>query len=169
TQGCVFFIIYSGFFISQGTLSFFFASIFCAAVEGEVGTHYYVSKAMNWNDAQNYCRKYYTDLSSVNSQEDTEKILNAAGRVESLPWLLKGAWIGLYRDPTNATRWKWSGGGYVTYTNWAIGQPDNYFNQENRGLIYIILLTLRSDVSLHSSSKFVVFTVFLFNLSKVCF
>uniref|UniRef100_A0A672GAD1 C-type lectin domain-containing protein n=1 Tax=Salarias fasciatus TaxID=181472 RepID=A0A672GAD1_SALFA len=139
------------------------ASVFCAAVEGEVGTHYYVSKAMNWNDAQTHCRKYYTDLSCVNDQKDMEKILKATERQASPEWNM--AWIGLYRDPSNATLWKWSGGGYVTYTNWATGQPDNYFNRENRGTIYrsgkCILSTLRSDASLHSSSEFVVFSFFV--------
>uniref|UniRef100_A0A672FN56 C-type lectin domain-containing protein n=1 Tax=Salarias fasciatus TaxID=181472 RepID=A0A672FN56_SALFA len=114
------------------TLLLFFASIFCAEVEGEVGTHYYISKAMNWKDAQTHCRKYYTDLSAINDQKDTEKILKAAeGQT-----MEKYTWIGLYRDPTNATRWMWSGGGYVTYTNWAIGLPDNYLNREGRGMMF---------------------------------
>uniref|UniRef100_A0A672FQ31 C-type lectin domain-containing protein n=1 Tax=Salarias fasciatus TaxID=181472 RepID=A0A672FQ31_SALFA len=120
--------------MEKQTLFFLFASVFCAAVEGEVGTHYYVSKAMHWNDAQTHCRKYYTDLSCVNDQKDMEKILKAAERQASPKWNM--TWIGLYRDPSNTTRWKWSGGGYVTYTNWATGQPNNYFNRENRGRIF---------------------------------
>uniref|UniRef100_A0A672FTK3 C-type lectin domain-containing protein n=2 Tax=Salarias fasciatus TaxID=181472 RepID=A0A672FTK3_SALFA len=96
---------------------------------GEVGTYHFVSQPMNWTDAQTHCRKYYTDLSHVNDQKDTEKILKAAAGQTSLKWNI--AWIGLYRDPTNANRWKWSGGGYVTYTNWAIHQPNNVRNIQN--------------------------------------
>uniref|UniRef100_A0A672FTK0 C-type lectin domain-containing protein n=2 Tax=Salarias fasciatus TaxID=181472 RepID=A0A672FTK0_SALFA len=115
-------------------LFFFFASVFCVKVEGEVGTHHFVSQALRWTDAQTHCRKYYTDLSSVNDQKHTEKILKAAAGQKSLNW--STAWIGLYRDPTNATRWKWSGGGYVTHTNWAKGQPNNIGNKQNRGTTY---------------------------------
>uniref|UniRef100_A0A672FTL1 C-type lectin domain-containing protein n=1 Tax=Salarias fasciatus TaxID=181472 RepID=A0A672FTL1_SALFA len=123
------------------TLLLFFASIFCAEVEGEVGTHYYISEAMSWKDAQTHCRKYYTDLSPINDQKDTEKILKAAERQTSPKW--NTAWIGLYRDPTNPTRWKWSGGGYVTYTNWAKGQPDNTLNRElNREYMSVDLFVI---------------------------
>uniref|UniRef100_A0A3Q1CQ35 C-type lectin domain-containing protein n=1 Tax=Amphiprion ocellaris TaxID=80972 RepID=A0A3Q1CQ35_AMPOC len=51
-----------------------------------------VTKAMNWSDAQKYCRENYVDLATVtNATKDQQVKLH---QPQSQP-----AWIGLFRDP----------------------------------------------------------------------
>lgn len=99
--------------------------VLCTAVEGDTGKHIFVPEEMIWSEAQNYCRKQYTDLSYVRSQSGVDRLRKAAGGSNPK------AWIGLHRDLNNLTGWKWSGGGHMTFQNWIQGQPDNYCNIEN--------------------------------------
>lgn len=106
-----------------------FLLILCTAIEGDI-KHFFVPKEMAWLDAQAYCRLYYTDLSFVNSQSDQDQLKAVVQQSNS-----KG-WIGLYRDPSNITGWRWSGGGYITYQNWVKGQPDNYQDLEHNAEVF---------------------------------
>ncbi|KAG1928119.1 hypothetical protein F2P79_023807 [Pimephales promelas] len=54
-----------------------------------------IKTQVTWLDAQKYCRKHYTDLATVRSLEDNNKIISLIA--------LHQPWIGLYRDS-----WKWS-------------------------------------------------------------
>uniref|UniRef100_A0A4W6FI23 C-type lectin domain-containing protein n=1 Tax=Lates calcarifer TaxID=8187 RepID=A0A4W6FI23_LATCA len=70
--------------------------------------YHYVSMSKTWADAQSYCRKMFTDLATVENQDDNSK-------------LLENSWIGLHRD-----KWaSWSDGKPTTFTNWNESQPDN--------------------------------------------
>ncbi|XP_054866318.1 C-type lectin lectoxin-Lio2-like [Amphiprion ocellaris] len=106
-----------------------FLILFCIAVEGDAVKHIYISKSLTWTEAQAYCRRYHTDLSYFNSQSDIDKLRKDAGGN------IYHGWIGLQRDPNNSTAWMWSGGGHITYQNWAAGQPNNYMGLENNGNI----------------------------------
>uniref|UniRef100_A0A3B5AN26 C-type lectin domain-containing protein n=1 Tax=Stegastes partitus TaxID=144197 RepID=A0A3B5AN26_9TELE len=106
-----------------------FLILFCIAVNGDIQTHIYISKELNWYEAQAYCRHYHTDLSYFNSQSEIDKLRKDAGGSIS-----KG-WIGLQRDPNNDAVWMWSGGGHITYANWARGEPNYYRRIEDKGLI----------------------------------
>ncbi|KAG1928120.1 hypothetical protein F2P79_023808 [Pimephales promelas] len=55
-----------------------------------------IKTAMTWLEAQKYCRKHYTDLATVRSRDDNNKIV-------SLIAATCDPWIGLYRES-----WKWS-------------------------------------------------------------
>uniref|UniRef100_A0A3P8UGE1 C-type lectin domain-containing protein n=1 Tax=Amphiprion percula TaxID=161767 RepID=A0A3P8UGE1_AMPPE len=72
----------------------------------------YVSTPMNWTNAQRYCRERYTDLASMRSESERNKMKT----------LVKtSAWIGLYR-----VAWKWSDGQIMDVTSfqkWSTGQP----------------------------------------------
>ncbi|XP_061769412.1 lymphocyte antigen 75-like [Nerophis ophidion] len=70
-----------------------------------------MERRLNWTEAQNRCRFFYTDLPTIYSQTDNEQIRNIAGGEE--------VWIGLSR-----TRF-WSDGSYSPFRLWAEGQPDN--------------------------------------------
>ncbi|XP_026122104.1 putative C-type lectin domain family 20 member A [Carassius auratus] len=50
-----------------------------------------------WIDAQEYCRHHYTDLATIRSPEDNDKINTLQSSLQAF------VWIGLYRDS-----WKWS-------------------------------------------------------------
>uniref|UniRef100_A0A3Q1BXW1 C-type lectin domain-containing protein n=2 Tax=Amphiprion ocellaris TaxID=80972 RepID=A0A3Q1BXW1_AMPOC len=101
----------------------------CVAVEGDIGKHVFIENKETWSEAQAYCRQYHTDLSFFNSQSEIEKLPRAANGN------LVPGWIGLYRDPNNRTAWKWSGGGHITFQNWDIGEPNNYWGDENNAEI----------------------------------
>ncbi|KAK7883907.1 hypothetical protein WMY93_027030 [Mugilogobius chulae] len=70
-----------------------------------------VTTAMSWKNAQSYCRKYYTDLATIEDETENTAVTKAG--------LGHQVWIGLYRDP-----WMWSDGSTSTFTNWPVGQPD---------------------------------------------
>lgn len=70
---------------------------------------------MNWSAAQSYCREKYTDLISINTEQDNIKI---TALVLSNILNTQTAWIGLYK-----TSWGWLDGSNATYTNWKSGEP----------------------------------------------
>ncbi|XP_058866875.1 macrophage mannose receptor 1-like [Acipenser ruthenus] len=80
----------------------------CAVASGHFRKYHFVEDKKSWFDAQSYCREKHTDLATIESQEETEKVLNiSAGFTD--------AWIGLYYDKEN---WQWSNGDNVSYYNW---------------------------------------------------
>ncbi|XP_039462004.1 macrophage mannose receptor 1-like [Oreochromis aureus] len=88
--------------------------------------YHYVRLLKTWADAQSYCREMFTDLATVENQDDNNNLLSVIqGSGEN-------AWIGLYDD---LIRWKWSLGNAdfndnVDFTSWLSGQPNNgYSNQ----------------------------------------
>ncbi|KAK6466249.1 macrophage mannose receptor 1-like isoform X1 [Huso huso] len=92
--------------LSQAQYTFF--SGICAVASGHFRKYHFVKDKKSWFDAQSYCREKHTDLATIESQEETEKVLNIlAGFTD--------AWIGLYYDKEN---WQWSNGDNVSYYNW---------------------------------------------------
>ncbi|MGH0128056.1 UNVERIFIED_CONTAM: hypothetical protein FKN15_036101 [Acipenser sinensis] len=69
----------------------------------------FVEAEKSWSEAQNYCRERYTDLVTVDSQDEAELLFIAEHSLND------AAWIGLYRDTQN---WQWSNSDDVIYTNW---------------------------------------------------
>ncbi|XP_073667485.1 C-type lectin domain family 10 member A-like [Paramisgurnus dabryanus] len=73
----------------------------------------YISSWVSWYDAQRYCRQHYTDLASIQSQNEADQVK-----------LIRGysyTWIGAFRDT-----WKWSDGtnANTSLIPWMSGQPD---------------------------------------------
>ncbi|XP_049322355.1 C-type mannose receptor 2-like [Astyanax mexicanus] len=89
--------------------------------DGRNGNNDYIwiNQHMFWEEAQRYCREYYTDLASVRNWTDNQIIFSVTGG--------SSAWIGLYRSRL------WSDQHELTYKNWRPGimyspqQPDNGF------------------------------------------
>uniref|UniRef100_A0A3Q3AKN6 C-type lectin domain-containing protein n=1 Tax=Kryptolebias marmoratus TaxID=37003 RepID=A0A3Q3AKN6_KRYMA len=69
-------------------------------------TFVFIDQLMTWLDAQMYCREHHTDLASIRSLAENEKIrtLKPAGLY---------VWFGLYKDA-----WKWSDGPLFIYQHW---------------------------------------------------
>ncbi|KAK6470011.1 macrophage mannose receptor 1-like, partial [Huso huso] len=91
--------------LSQAQYTFF--SGICAVASGHFRKYHFVKDEKSWFDAQSYCREKHTDLATIESQAETEKLNISAG--------LTNAWIGLYYDKEN---WQWSNGDNVSYYNW---------------------------------------------------
>ncbi|XP_058865065.1 putative C-type lectin domain family 20 member A [Acipenser ruthenus] len=72
-----------------------------------------IQELKTWTEAQQYCRKYHTDLVSIkNTSENADLVKKAQG---------KTFWIGLFNDP-----WKWSHqGDNYTFHYWNNEEPNN--------------------------------------------
>ncbi|KAK1155009.1 macrophage mannose receptor 1-like isoform X1, partial [Acipenser oxyrinchus oxyrinchus] len=84
----------------------------------ELSPHFYIliDQSKTWYDAQQYCRKNYTDLVSIKNNDEDKKIKE---KVNGTP-----VWIGLFNNP-----WKWSHKGeYSSFHNWDKGEPNNLGN-----------------------------------------
>ncbi|XP_053272620.1 macrophage mannose receptor 1 [Pleuronectes platessa] len=81
--------------------------------------YHFVSDAMNWTEAQSYCREKYTDLVTIENTEEMKKLydtVSAAGHSSKV-------WIGLYSH----IDWKWSDGfnqSGAEYRNWSESAPN---------------------------------------------
>ena len=80
---------------------------------------------MNWTEAQTYCRETYTDLVTIDNDEDMNQLINTV----SSAGYNSHVWIGLYR----VIDWKWSDGyrgSGAEFRSWQYPTPnlkDNYF------------------------------------------
>ncbi|KAK3507740.1 hypothetical protein QTP70_034887 [Hemibagrus guttatus] len=95
------------------------------------------SRLMSWTEAQTYCRTFHTDLASALNQSDNDllrQVVYDQGR----------SWFGLFRDT-----WKWSDGTIPTSLLWDLGQPNNYYKDEDCGDFYKGSLTDRDCTELY--------------------
>ncbi|XP_073728314.1 macrophage mannose receptor 1-like isoform X1 [Misgurnus anguillicaudatus] len=64
--------------------------------------YFYINKNMTWTDAQSYCRERYTDLATVDSMDDVNRMIFLTNGYRG------SVWIGL--QGVNQTSWVWSNG-----------------------------------------------------------
>ncbi|XP_047444007.1 macrophage mannose receptor 1-like [Mugil cephalus] len=88
----------------------------CSEVDGSNVTFVLISSTMTWTEAQSYCRTHHTDLASVRTMTENQRVKELLS-----PGIY---WIGLFRDS-----WKWTDGRSSTFNYWRVGQPNG--NQEN--------------------------------------
>ncbi|KAG9331032.1 hypothetical protein JZ751_020415 [Albula glossodonta] len=92
--------------------------------------YHFVNIERSWTEAQSYCRENYTDLATIDNQEEMEALKGVVGSG------YKGqAWIGLYDDRDS---WQWSladrdfySEGETEFRNWDSGEPNNYGGSEH--------------------------------------
>ncbi|XP_051986580.1 C-type mannose receptor 2-like isoform X1 [Xyrauchen texanus] len=86
--------------------------------------YYIINELKTWPDAQNYCRTYFYDLATFDSQAEQDQVVQtivSQGYTGSV-------WTGIYDDRYS---WRWSNvQKNFTYTNWGNQQPDNYQGRE---------------------------------------
>ncbi len=87
------------------------------------GHFYYCSNSPDtWQNAQNTCATYGGYLAVVNDAAENTYLSNLL--------TIQSAYIGL-SDHVLEGSFQWVNGDPVTYTNWYVGQPNNYNNQQD--------------------------------------
>ncbi|XP_039532863.1 macrophage mannose receptor 1-like isoform X1 [Pimephales promelas] len=91
--------------------------------------YHYINVRMSWPEAQSYCREKYTDLATVDTMDDVNRLVNIVDAGYS-----GSVWIGLKRG--TQTRWAWSNGENKSslYSNWASGEPNQ--NEDCVSILY---------------------------------
>uniref|UniRef100_A0A3Q3LVD9 C-type lectin domain-containing protein n=1 Tax=Labrus bergylta TaxID=56723 RepID=A0A3Q3LVD9_9LABR len=84
-----------------------------------------VREALNWTEAQRYCREKFIDLASVSSEQESERLREATEEHDE-----DHLWIGLYDDIDS---WRWSleeegyyGEGEAEFRKWGGLEPNNF-------------------------------------------
>lgn len=76
------------------------------------------SKALNWNSAKSACEALGSNLVVINSHTEQQALISQIPESQR-------AWIGMYRDPKDKSRWLWVDGLRPTYTHWYKGEPNS--------------------------------------------
>ncbi|MBN3293406.1 MRC1 protein, partial [Polypterus senegalus] len=92
-------------------ISFIFFPGLCGPAFCFYREYYFVNTSLIWCDALTYCQNNYTNLVSIQSQNQSNQILSLAQNT-----FQDAAWVGLSR--IDSQNWQWSDGSNVTYTNW---------------------------------------------------
>ncbi|XP_017320441.1 putative C-type lectin domain family 20 member A [Ictalurus punctatus] len=111
--------------------------------------YYLIQEGRTWNDAQAYCRAKYTDLATIDSDNNMVQLQ----KVAQTQLFTSDAWIGLY---TNINSWHWSleNEPLGSFTSWNMINPNNYLGNE---LCVIVYLFQWVDRPCHSLYYFVCF------------
>ncbi|XP_024119896.1 C-type mannose receptor 2 [Oryzias melastigma] len=80
----------------------------CCFMTNQLFQYCFINEAKSWDEAQEYCREKHSDLATVISMADMERLSQDLGH--------KKAWIGLYRKAGGSRMWQWS-------------QPEVQFNE----------------------------------------
>ncbi|KAL7880286.1 hypothetical protein SRHO_G00025400 [Serrasalmus rhombeus] len=92
--------------------------------------YYFVNVNKNWSEAQAICRQSYTDLATIENDNDQSSVIAAVNGSFNFQ-----IWIGQYEDVQNSWRWyldddTFYGVGERNYRNWDSNAPDNTGGKE---------------------------------------
>ncbi|XP_072315507.1 C-type lectin domain family 10 member A-like [Eucyclogobius newberryi] len=89
--------------------------------------YHFIKEPKTWEEAQTFCRKFYTDLAKVKNMKELERLRAAADGGTDV-------WIGLHQTSDQNKKWHWSQP-EVQYNEgeaeWKEGQPDDEGGVEN--------------------------------------
>nr|XP_055057218.1 C-type mannose receptor 2-like [Misgurnus anguillicaudatus] len=95
---------------------FLLSGLLCSA-SGLWREYQYINISMSWTEAQSYCREIYTDLATVDSMDDVNRMMKKVN-----DGYRGSVWIGL--QTANQKRWVWSNGeDNISYNQWAPEEP----------------------------------------------
>ncbi|XP_040270633.1 C-type lectin domain family 4 member G-like isoform X5 [Bufo bufo] len=88
---------------------------------------YFVSREeITWDNARDECYKMNSVLVMIKDKTESDSL-------KQLYNINKRYWIGLRRDLNEAHIWKWLDGTQVTFTNWAVNEPNYHGKEEDCG------------------------------------
>ncbi|XP_044135026.1 C-type lectin domain family 4 member G-like isoform X2 [Bufo gargarizans] len=88
---------------------------------------YFVSREeITWDNARDECYKMNSVLVMIKDKTESDSL-------KQLYNINKRYWIGLRRDSNEAHIWKWLDGTQVTFTNWAVNEPNYHGKEEDCG------------------------------------
>uniref|UniRef100_A0A3Q3FWG9 C-type lectin domain-containing protein n=1 Tax=Labrus bergylta TaxID=56723 RepID=A0A3Q3FWG9_9LABR len=93
---------------------------FCTPMLYALREFHYIDLKMNWTDAQQYCRAKYTDLATIESMADNNRLKGIESSI---------TWIGLHDDPLSwkgIEPWRWSDNRNSSFKNWGHIEPNKY-------------------------------------------
>lgn len=100
-----------------------------ASVEYNGNRYELFDVTMSWTEAKSKCAELGGHLVTISSEEEMDKIMSIVSLGEMATY-----WIG-YSDEDTEDYWCSVTGEEITYTNWDVGQPDDYNNAEDYALI----------------------------------
>jgi hypothetical protein len=101
----------------------FVATMTCAATASTYTyTYTYFAASISWMNARTQCLASGGDLASIHSAQQNAAVQTAAGG--------SNAWIGLSDSQTEGV-WLWSDGTPFGYSNWAAGEPNDFYTNED--------------------------------------
>ena len=85
-------------------------------------TYHYLNETLTWTEAREWCRKNYTDMVVIQSQEENDFVVSMLPNRTKSPYY----WIGITRNHINGT-WTWIGNNstWVGEKSWAPDEPNN--------------------------------------------
>lgn len=115
-------------FHSMGCFSIYLSTLVSPSVRCPAGWEYFegscywlTSHQASWSKAMTLCRDQGADLPKVSSAQEND-FLKRNGTY----W-----WLGLKRDETHGSIFKWSDGSLPTYTNWDSYEPNDHNGKED--------------------------------------
>uniref|UniRef100_A0A3B1JXZ4 C-type lectin domain-containing protein n=1 Tax=Astyanax mexicanus TaxID=7994 RepID=A0A3B1JXZ4_ASTMX len=104
--------ICGGMYKSGGFVDMFCTNKYQFVCYSESLRKFILVKTLNtWRAAQTYCRQYYTDLATIHSEQELQRVWGLLTNSDTV-------WIGLFFG-----LWEWSDGKKTTFQNWYSGQP----------------------------------------------
>uniref|UniRef100_A0A3Q0SD35 C-type lectin domain-containing protein n=1 Tax=Amphilophus citrinellus TaxID=61819 RepID=A0A3Q0SD35_AMPCI len=82
----------------------------CTGTKQGAAQYILIRQNMSWMGAREYCRTYYTDLTSLRNDAEYQMVQEAAGGFQ--------VWVGLFRDT-----WEWSDQTDSSFRYWKAGHP----------------------------------------------
>ncbi len=96
------------------------------------GHTYYLLDNATWTDSESEALTMNGHLVTINNQAENDWVLNTFDPLVPTTFSSSVIWIGL-NDAAQEGTFVWANGEPVTFTNWNVGQPDNYYWGRNHG------------------------------------
>ena len=97
------------------------SALFCPSgwFQFDSACYLFSNEKRGWNCSRAACRKQSADLVMINSPAENRAVHTMAKKAGARGHV----WIGLSKNHTNKTPWRWTDGSRPNFTNWGSGDP----------------------------------------------